>query len=92
MTLEQILKWKYGSFENYENIINEQEKLLNKVKKLNFKIEKAEDARSCFNYDNLNEFEKWKQHNDEVNSLIREKERLGIKIKENNERLQKEFY
>ena len=48
MTLEQILKWKYGSFENYENIINEQEKLLNKVKKLNFKIEKAEDARSCF--------------------------------------------
>ena len=92
MTLEQILKWKYGSFENYENIINEQEKLLNRVKKLNFKIEKAEDARSCFNYDNSNEFEKWKQHNDEVNSLIREKERLGIKIKENNERLQKEFY
>ena len=45
-----------------------------------------------FNYDNSNEFEKWKQHNDEVNSLIREKERLGIKIKENNERLQKEFY
>lgn len=92
MTLEQILKWKHGSFENYENIINEQEKLLNKVKKLNFKIEKAEDARSCFNDDDANEFKKWKQYNDEVNTLLREKERLGIKIKENNEKLQEEFY
>ena len=41
MTLEQILKWKQGSFEEYENIINEQERLLKNIKKLNIEIEKA---------------------------------------------------
>lgn len=92
MTLEQILKWKHGSFEDYENIINEQERLLKNVKKLNLEIEKAEDARSVFNYYNLDETEKWTEHDNKVKSLVREKERIALFIKENNERLEREFY
>lgn len=92
MTLEQLLKYKHGSFEDYGNIISEQEKLLKKVRKLNLEIEKAEDARSCFNYDNVNEREKWEQHDNKVKTLLREKERIGLHVKENNERLEREFY
>lgn len=92
MTLEQILKWKQGSFEEYENIINEQERLLKNIKKLNIEIEKAEDARSVFNYYNPAETEKWLEHDNKVKSLLREKERIGLFIKENNQRLEKEFY
>jgi len=92
MTLEQMLKFKQGSFEDYENIINEQERLLKNIKKLNLEIEKAEDARSVFNYYNPNETEKWLEHDNKVKSLLREKERIGLIVKENNQRLEKEFY
>lgn len=92
MTLEQMLRWKQGSFTEYENIINEQERLLKNVKKLNLEIEKAEDARSVFNYYNPAETEKWLDHNNRVKLLLREKERIGMLIKENNQRLEREFY
>ena len=92
MTIEQILKWKQGSFADYENIINEQERLLKKIRKLNLEIEKAEDARSVFNYYNPNETEKWLEHDNKVKSLLREKERIGLFIKGNNQRLEREFY
>lgn len=92
MTIEQILKWKQGSFVDYENIINEQERLLKKIRKLNLEIEKAEDARSVFNYYNPNETKKWLEHDNKVKSLLREKERIGLFIKGNNQRLEREFY
>lgn len=92
MKLEHILKWKHGSFEDYENIINEQEKLLKQIKKLNLEIEKTEDARSCFDYKNSNEIEKWTQYNNEIKQLLKEKERIGLRIKQNNERISREFY
>ena len=92
MTLEQMLKWKQGSFEDYENIINEQEQLLKKMRKLNLEIEKAEDARSVFNYHDPNETEKWLKRDNNIKSLLREKERIELSIKENNQRLEKEFY
>ena len=92
MTLEQMLKWKRGLFEDYENMINEQERHLKNIKKLNLEIEKAEDARSVFNYYNPNETEKWLEHDNKIKLLIREKEQISLIIKRNNERLEKEFY
>ena len=92
MTLEQMLKWKHGSFEDYKNLINEQEKHLKHIRKLNIEIEKAEDARSCFNCDNPDEIEKWMQYDNKIYFLLNEKKCIDIQIKENNQRLEREFH
>ena len=92
MTLEQILKWKHGSFEEYTSILNEQERLFKKIKKLNFDIEVAEDAKSCFNLNIEAEREKYEVYDNVLKGLIKRKEKLELQVKENNERLEKEFY
>ena len=92
MTLEQLLKWKKGSFEEYSNIINEQDKFLKKLKILNSDIEIAEDAMSCFNPNIEIEREKYEVYNNVLKGLIKRKEKLDLQVKENNQRLEKEFY
>lgn len=92
MTLEQALKWKCGSFSDYENILNEQEKMLKRVRKLNLEIEKTEDAKSCFDYNDLNSRDKWIQYDNKLKRLSKEKELIRLCIKENDERIAREFY
>ena len=92
MTLEQMLKWKHGSFEEFENLIKLQEKLLKKIKKINDDIEWALSAMDCFTESTNEPCEKYKMFENKYNTLKREKEKLGLQIKENNERLEKEFY
>lgn len=92
MTLEQMLKWKRGSFEEYTKILNEQERLLKKIKRLNFDIEVAEDAKSCFNVNVETEREKYKVYDNLLKGLIKRKEKFDLQIKENNEKLKKNFY
>ena len=91
MTLEQMLKWKNGSFEEFEKLIRSQERLLKQIKKINEDIEWAGDAIKCFNsYDKT--CEKYKMFEDKYNKLVCEKEKLSLLVKENNIRLEKEFY
>ena len=92
MTLEQIFKWKRGSFEDYMIVVDKQEKLLKKIRKLNNDIEKAEDARSCFNPDNSDEFQKFKQHDNNVNMLLEKRKQISLRMKKINEQLKYEFY
>lgn len=92
MILEQMLKWKRGSFEEYTTILNEQERLFKKIKRLNFDIEVAEDAKSCFNSDIETEREKYEVYDNVLKGLIKRKEKLEVQVKENNERLEREFY
>lgn len=92
MTLEQTLKWKHGSIVEYEKVLKEQEIMLKRIKKINDDIEWTLCAMNCFNQSNNELSETYKIFKNKYHNLIREKEKLGILIKENNERLEKEFY
>lgn len=92
MTLEQTMMWKHGSFTDYEKLIKKQEKLYKKIQKINDDIDWENDILELFNPFDEDERLKWENHNNKINNLYDIREKLLERIKENNERLQKEFY
>lgn len=92
MTLEQMMMWKRGDINIYEKLLKEQERLYRKLCKINDNIDWEYDILQLFNPFIEDERVKWENHNNKLNELNDIKEKLLEKIKENNERLQEEFY
>lgn len=92
MTLEQMLKWKHGNIDEYERILKEQEKLRKKLYKVCSDIDYENDVLELFDAQSDEDKDRWNTHYDKLTDLRAIKEKLLIKFKENNERLEREFY
>lgn len=92
MTFEQMLKWKRGPLEEYEKLLKEQEHIFKKIRKINEDIEWIITALDCFTQLNDKDSERYKEFESKYNILVSKKLELSIKVKENNERLEREFY
>lgn len=92
MTLEQMLKWKRGSFEEYEKLIKSQDKLNKRLRKINEDLCWEEDALEILNkYDSV-DYPRWQYHNDNMEKLMKKKKDILEQINTNNHRLINEFY